>query len=148
MHSRDKGKSGSTKPVKKVKKTWIRYNAKEVEQLIIKFAKSGMTSAQIGTILRDSYGVPEVKQITKKKITQILKDNKLNKEIPDDLSFLIKKDILLNKHLGDNKQDMGAKRGSQLTESKIRRLIKYYKKNNVLPSDWVYDRKRARLLVG
>lgn len=148
MHSRDKGKSGSTKPVKKVKKTWVRYNAKEIEQLIIKYAKSGMTSAQIGIMLRDTYGIPDVKQVTKKKISKILGDNKLSKEIPDDLSFLIKKDILLNKHLENNKQDMGAKRGLQLTESKIRRLTKYYKRNNTLPNDWIYDRKRAKLLVG
>lgn len=148
MYSRDKGKSGSKKPLSKAKKTWVRYSAKEIEQLIIKFAESGLAASQIGIVLRDIYGVPDVKQITKKKINKILKENKLIKEIPSDLINLIKKDILLIKHFEENKHDMGAKRGIQLTESKINRLIKYYKKNNILASDWAYDRKRAKLLVG
>jgi small subunit ribosomal protein S15 len=32
-------------------------------------------------------------------------------------------------------------------ESKIRRLVKYYTKNNVLPEGWRYDPKTAALLV-
>jgi small subunit ribosomal protein S15 len=34
-----------------------------------------------------------------------------------------------------------------LIESKIRRLSKYYLKNNVLPAGWRYDPDKARLLV-
>ena len=68
--------------------------------------------------------------------------------MPEDLNSLIKKDIQLIKHFESNKQDMFAKRGIRLTESKINRLVKYYKKKGRLPKDWVFDKDKARLLVG
>ena len=147
MHSRGKGKSGSTKPVKQTKKSWVRYDAKEVEQLVVKLAKLGKTTSEIGIILRDTYGVPDTKSIVKKKITKILEENKLKPKLPEDLVALIKKDIRLTKHLELHKGDMSVKRGLQLTESKINRLTKYYKRTGKLASDWMYDRKRAKLLI-
>lgn len=148
MHSRKKGKSGSKKPSKQSKPTWLRYNEKEIEQIVVKLAKEDKTASQIGTILRDSYGVPNVKVILHKKIAQILKENKLLDEIPEDLIALVKKEILIAKHLELNKRDMAAKRGLQLTESKIHRLSKYYKNTGRLPKDWKYSREQAKLLIG
>ncbi len=148
MYSRRKGKSGSTRPVDKKKKTWMKYDAKEAESLVLKLAKTGLTKSQIGLTLRDSYGVPDIKIITKKSISKILEKNKLEAELPEDLNSLIKKDIQLIKHFESNKQDMPAKRGIRLTESKINRLVKYYKKKGRLPKDWVFDKDKARLLVG
>ena len=52
--------------------------SKEVESLVLKLAKSEKKSAQIGLMLRDTYGIPSVKAITGKRINQILKDNNLN----------------------------------------------------------------------
>ena len=66
MYSGKKGKSGSKKPVKKRKLTWIRYSEKEVEQLIIKLAKQGKSQSEIGMMLRDTYGVPSVRDLLKK----------------------------------------------------------------------------------
>ena len=54
MHSRDKGKSGSTKPLETKKKAWIRYKESEVESLVVKLSKQGNSASQIGLILRDS----------------------------------------------------------------------------------------------
>jgi len=147
MHSRKKGKSGSTKLVKKIKPSWVRYSAKEIEQLILKLNKSGKSTSEIGVILRDTYGVPDVKTITKKKITQILNDNNVVPKLPEEMTNLIKKDIAIMAHLEINKKDMGAKRGHQLTDSKIRRLAKYYKKTKRIPENWNYDSKKAKLLV-
>ena len=48
MHSRKKGQSGSKKPLKKEKPTWIRYKPAEIELLIVKLAKEGKTSSEIG----------------------------------------------------------------------------------------------------
>ena len=42
---------------------------------------------------------------------------------------------------------MPAKRGLQLTENKINKLIKYYKREGILDKDWIYDRQKAKLLV-
>jgi len=147
MHSRKKGKSGSTRQAKKVKPSWVRYSSKETEQLVVKLAKTGKSSSEIGLVLRDTYGIPDVKTITKKKISNIMVDNKLKPRLPEDLTNLIKKHIAIMAHMESNKKDMGGKRGYRLTESKIRRLIRYYKGKGVLPSDWNYDSKKAKLLV-
>ena len=147
MHSRKKGKSGSKKPIKKVEKPWVRYKPKEIELLIVKLAKEGKTSSQIGTYLRDAYGIPDVKTITKKKITKILEEKKLLQKIPEDLMALIKKNIAIRKHLETNKKDETANRGLILTESKIRRLVKYYKKTGKLAEDWKFQPERIKLYL-
>jgi len=146
MHSRKKGKSGSTKPSKKVKPVWLNYSVKEIEMLVAKLGKE-MPPSKIGLHLRDSYGIPDVKTITGKSITQILKEKNLLPEVPEDLMALIKKAIKIRKHLEENKQDKTAKRGLQLTESKIKRLVKYYKRKKRLPVDWKYDSSRIRLVT-
>ena len=147
MYSGKRGKSGSKKPVKKTKKVWLRYSDKEVEQLIIKLAKQGNTSSKIGIILRDTYGVPDVRQVLEKKIGKILEEHKLKSQLPEDLTALIKKELNVLKHLETNKKDMPAKRGLNLTESKINRLVKYYIRKGILDKNWVYDREKAKLLV-
>lgn len=147
MHSRGRGKSGTKKPIKKTKLTWVRYDAKTVEQLVTKLAKTGNKPSMIGLILRDTYGVPDVKTLTGKSITQILKENNLLTKLPEDIMALIIKDIQIMKHMELNKKDMPAKRGLLLTESKIHRLAKYYKREGRLPEDWKYDRTKAKLLI-
>ncbi len=147
MHSRKRGKSGSNRPLTKTAKSWIRYKPKEVEILIVKLAKEGHNASTIGLILRDSYGIPSVKDLTKKSITQIMKDRKIAKELPEDLLNLIKKSVRLQKHRETNRQDNTSLRGLQLTDSKIRRIVKYYKETKVLPADWKYDAKSLRMHV-
>ena len=98
-------------------------------------------------ILRDSYGIPDIQILTGKKIMKILSEHNLNKNIPEDLQFLIKKDIRLMKHAETHKKDMTVKRGLQLTLSKIHRLSKYCVRTGKLPSDWKYARTKAKLLV-
>jgi len=148
MHSRDKGKAGSKRPVRKTAPSWLRYKAKEVELLITKLAKEGYTPSRIGLVLRDTYGIFNIKLVTKKKITDILKQNKLLPELPEDLATLMKRSIALKKHSENNNHDMTAKRGLQLTESKINRLVKYYKKIKKLPADYKYESEKVGLLVG
>jgi small subunit ribosomal protein S15 len=148
MHSRKKGKSGSNKPIDTKKKSWFIRDAKEIESLVLKLAKSGMTKSQIGLNLRDSYGIPSVKAITKNSIGKILEKNKMEQELPEDLIALIRKEVKLVKHIEENKQDKTARRGLRLTESKINRLIKYYRRIGRLPRGWKYDKDKAKLLVG
>ncbi|MBI4738791.1 30S ribosomal protein S15 [Candidatus Woesearchaeota archaeon] len=143
MHSGAKGKSGSKKPIKKTQPSWVRYTPKEIELLIAKFAKEGRTASQIGLYLRDTYGIPDVRNITHKKITQILQEKNMGPELPDDLRALIRKATAIRRHLEGNKLDQPARLGLTLTESKIKRLIRYYKESNKLALDWKYDPKRA-----
>jgi small subunit ribosomal protein S15 len=146
MHSRDKGKSGSKKPLKSVP-SWAPYKGKEVEKLIVKLGKAGKTASEIGMILRDSYGINSVKALTEKKISKVLSENKIARDLPDDLLHLIKKMIDVTAHVDKNRQDKTAGRGVLLTSSKIRRLVKYYKKSGKLADDWTLDMKRLKIYL-
>jgi len=147
MYSRKKGKSGSTSPSKKTSPTWLKYKPKEVEILVVKYAKEGLTASKIGIHLRDQYGIPDVKLITKKTVGQILKEKKLQKELPEDLVALLKRRLVIEAHLKENHKDMTAKRGLQLTASKILRLTKYYKSTGAVSKDWKYDPARIKLFL-
>lgn len=147
MHSRAKGKSKSTKPIKKTVPAWIRYKDKEIELLIVKLAKEGKAPSKIGTILKDTYGIPCTRTAVGKKITKILEEKKLLSKIPEDLMALIKKSITIKAHMNENKKDQAAKHGMLLTESKIRRLVKYYKNSGKLDQDWTYDPDKIRLMI-
>ncbi|KXS46863.1 MAG: small subunit ribosomal protein S15, partial [Methanohalophilus sp. T328-1] len=93
------------------------------------------------------YGVPDVKLATGKKLTAILKENEVAAGVPEDLYNLIVKAIGLRKHVAANNKDVHNKRPLQLTESKIRRLVKYYKANKVLPAEWKYKPETAEMLI-
>ena len=43
--------------------------------MIRKLAKKGMTPSQIGVLLRDSHGIPQVKNVTGNKVLRILKSS-------------------------------------------------------------------------
>jgi len=146
MHSRAKGKSGSTKPIKRIP-SWTRYKENEIEKLVIRLAKAGTSPSEIGMVLRDTYGVHDVKAIAGKRITKILVENKLAKELPEDLMALIKKFIASKKHLEKNKQDKTARRGLSLTDSKIRRLVKYYKRSERLPANWKFEAEKVMMYL-
>jgi len=147
LYSRRKGKSSSKKPVRAEAPKWAKASTKDIEAQIVELAKKGKGPSKIGMILRDAQGVPDVRSVTKKSITQILADNNLQPEFPTDLTDLIKTAVKIRKHFDLNRQDMDAKRGLQLTEAKIRRLVKYYKREGRIPADWKYNLETARLLV-
>ena len=147
MHSRKKGKSGSKHPIKKINPEWVQYSKEEIKEAIIKMHKEGKPMSQIGIILRDQYGIPSVKALIGKSIKQILSEEGLLSKWPEDLMNLMKKAIKLRKHLEENKMDKHNKRALQLTESKIRRLVKYYKSIKVIEKTWYYKPKEAALLI-
>jgi len=147
MQSRKRGKSGSKKPLKPTTPTWSRYKSKEVELLVVKLVKEGKTSSEAGIILRDSYGIPSVKQLVGKSISQLIKEKNMSPELPEDLIALIKRAAFVRKHLEKNKKDMSALRGLQFTESKIKRLTKYYKRVERIPLDWKYSTESIKMYV-
>ena len=138
MHARRRGKSGSKHPVERQHPEWS-LKPEEIEELIVKMAEEGKQPATIGLILRDSYGVPDVKAALGKKITKVLEEHDLLPEIPEDLSNLLDKRANLMKHLAENKRDLHNRRRLQLIEAKIRRLVKYYKREGRLPENWRYS---------
>lgn len=145
MYARKKGQSGSTKPLTPAK--WVEYKPEEVERLVIKLGKDGLKSPMIGLTLRDQYGIPSVRTLTKKSVMAILKENQLNPKVPEDLMNMFKKAVALRGHMGTNKKDTTSKRGLELLESKIRRIIKYYINNNTIPKGYRYNPERTKLIV-
>ncbi|MBP1662105.1 MAG: Ribosomal domain protein [Thermoplasmatales archaeon] len=112
----------------------------------MELAKAEKTTSEIGMILRDQYAVPDVKIATGKTITQILEQNKITQEIPEDLQNLIKTALKLKKHIDQHSKDFKTKRNLSLTESKIRRLMKYYHREHRLPDGWKYSLEQAKLM--
>jgi len=147
MHSRKKGKSGSTRPARREKPVWVELSSEEVENEVVKLARKGFSQSLIGVMLRDSYGIPLVKVVTGKSINQILQENNIETPLPEDLTALVKKALALRKHMESNHKDLESKKGLQRTESKIYRLIRYYKKKKQLPSEFKYDPDRIRTTV-
>ena len=148
MHSRKRGKHGSKKPAKKTSPSWTRYKAKEIELLVAKLTKDGKAPSQIGTLLRDTYGIPSVLALCGKSISAILKEKKLTPDVPEDLNALFKKHAAIRKHLDLNKHDEKAARGLLLTESKIGRLIKYYKRTERIPTALKFNPDKSGFFVG
>ena len=147
IHARRKGVSHSKRPLIDENPAWVTVSATEIEDLVVKMAKDGNNSAKIGLILRDQYGVPDVKLATGKTVTQIMKEKGVSPALPEDLSSLMRRAIDLNVHLRDNKGDISNTRGLLLIEAKIRRLERYYKKEGVLPEDWKYSLSTAELML-
>ncbi len=146
---RDKGQSHSTRPARAGPPKWLKLDMSpnDVELLVVELAKKGYTPSMIGIILRDQYGIPLVKQVTGKKLAKILEKHGANLPIPEDLLFLMKKAVNLRRHLEEHPKDYHAKKGLMDLESKIHRLVKYYKRIGKLPPDWKYTPEQARLIV-
>jgi small subunit ribosomal protein S15 len=117
----------------------------EVEELVLKYAKEGLSSSQIGIKLRDQHSIPLVKSITKKSISQILKENEIVPELPEDLDNIVKKAVGLQRHLKANKGDRRNVRSLELIEAKVHRLAVHYKKIDRIPKNWKYKSVVAQL---
>ena len=147
MHSKGKGKSGSSKPHSGVPPEWSNADKKDVENLIAQLSSDGYSSAMIGSILRDQHGVPDVRLVTGERISQTLAKLDVTPSYPEDLMCLMRRALRLIDHLSTNGKDIHNRRQLELCESKIRRLSRYYKESNQLDGDWTYKRDQLRLMV-
>ena len=144
---KSKGIAKSALPYKRNPPQWMTTSAEDIKKDILKYAKKGLTPSQIGVILRDYKGIPQVKSATGSKILRILKLNGLAPEIPEDLYHLIKKAVNVRKHLEVNRKDKDSKFRLILIESRIHRLTRYYKRTRQLPPNWKYQSATASTLV-
>ena len=147
MHTRRRGKAGSTKPFVTENPFWVPLTAEEIEEKVVELAGNELSTSIIGIRLRDEYAVPSVKLATGKSISKILLDNELEPERPEDIENLMRKAINLSAHLQRNPKDLHNKRAIHLIEAKIRRLVKYYKGTGRLQDDFKYTLDTARLMV-
>jgi len=147
MHSRRRGKSGSTRPYRNQAPVWMEHDKDFVVKKIEELRRQGLSTAMIGTILRDQYSVPSVKEVFGIKMVKITEELNLKPKYPEDLVNLVRKAVHLRRHLEDRKKDLHSKRGLQLIESKIRRLVKYYKRKGIFDEKWKYEPSKAGLLL-
>ena len=132
------GQSHSRRPVSKRPPAWCRYSPEEAEAFVIQLAREGHPPSQIGVLLRDQYGIPLIKFLTGKSVTEIMASAGASLELPEDLQVLLQKATRLQRHLARNRADAVNKRSLELVMSKVRRLAKYYQKRGVLPAEWKY----------
>merc|ERR1711967_166470 len=107
-------------------------------------AKKGYTPSQIGVVLRDSHGIPQVKMIAGNKI---LRTQGIAPKVPEDLYSLIKKAVAVRKHLEKNRKDKDSKFRLILIESRIHRLARYYRLAKMLPPNFKYESANAASML-
>ncbi len=147
MYAKRRGKSHSKPPMRTAPPEWTMYSGEEVEKLVLKLWTEGKSTSEIGMMLRDQYGVPDVALVCGKRILKIVESAGHAPSIPEDIERLIEKVVKLRKHIGSNKKDLHNKRSLHLCESKIRRLAHYYRREGKLPRDWAYSSETAEILI-
>jgi small subunit ribosomal protein S15 len=105
------------------KPTWLKYTKSEVEAIILKLADQEISAEKIGLILRDQYGIPDVK-LFNLKVKQVMKEKFVeptNKNLKNKLEKVIG-------HYKKNKQDKRAERSLIITKAKLKKRDDYNKK--------------------
>ena len=125
---------------------WVAYEKDEIEALVAKLAKEGNSSAMIGQLLRDQYGIPDTRKfgIRVAKVAHAT----VPREIPEDLMCLLKQAVKVHRHLVAKRKDAKSRHSLDRIESKIRRLVKFYVREKKLPKDWTYSLEKAKMIVG
>jgi len=144
LYSGKRGSSGSTRPVSRRPPAWFKYEPEEVDALVLKLSKEGNSPSLIGQILRDRYGIPLVSQVAGRRLEKIIPEESRTK-LPEDLENLLRKATSATRHLEKNRKDYPNKRDLALIESKIHRLMFYYRKIGRIPKDWSYKPVAASL---
>ncbi len=150
MHTRRRGSSGSDKPAADEPPEWSDVDPEKIEDRVVELAEQGHDPSQIGIKLRDEgvtgTPVPDVKLATGKKISTILEENDATPDVPEDLRNLMERAVGLREHVQENPQDYQNKRSLQNTESKVRRLVDYYR-GDELEADFKYSYDVAKEIL-
>ncbi|MDQ3836786.1 MAG: 30S ribosomal protein S15 [Thermoproteota archaeon] len=145
IHVHTHGKSHSTRPTSKGPAPWLSQNRDQISDLILQLAKEGLSPSEIGLRLRDAHGIPLVKPMLGKSMSEVLAGNNIKSDMPEDLDKLVRKALGLQKHLRVHNSDHRNVRSLELVESKIHRLSKYYKREGKIPKTWKYAAVIAQL---
>ncbi len=121
---------------------WSDVDAEEIESRVVELAEQDYEPSQIGMKLRDEgvtgTPVPDVKLATGKKVTEILDEHDAGSDLPEDLANLMERAVRLREHMEEHPLDHQNKRALQNTESKVRRLVSYYR-GDELDEDFTYS---------
>ena len=70
------------------------------------------------------------------------------RDSPEDMMNLMRQAQRIIDHLeSGNRKDIHNRRQLELTESRLRRLARYYRDNGKIPEDWTYKRDQLRLMI-
>ncbi len=142
MHTRRRGTSDSDRPAVDEPPEWSDVETEAIEDRVVELAAEGHDPSVIGLKLRDEgvrgTPVPDVRLATGKKITEILDERDATPDLPEDLRNLLERALRLHEHIEENPQDAQNKRALQNTEAKVRRLLEYYRGDEV-PADFRYS---------
>lgn len=130
MYSNGHGKSKSSKPFSTAPPTHITQD--QVTEIIIDLSKKGKTGAEIGKILRDVHGVGHITNIADCTMLEFLKKNNIAPQIPDDVRAIEKKCLSIYNHIKKEWNDKTARYRLKHKESRLHRLVRYYKTKGVL----------------
>ena len=147
LHSKKKGKAGTKMPKQKSVPEWVSVSKADLTALVVKMAKEGVPPSKIGLALRDLKGVPSIRAITGRRMCDLLSDEGVTSEYPEDLIALIKKAVKIRTHLKDSTADTHNAVKLSHVESKINRLVKYSSRTGRIPKNWRYSPEKAALLV-
>ena len=145
LYSKRKGKSKSRKPL--MSEANVEVDMKKIDAPVAAYIKQGMNSAMIGQNLKDKHNVGYIKAAFGMRLGQYLAEKGVKKEMPDDLVALMRKAVIIRKHLTANHRDVYGKVRLHRVESKIWRLSKYYIQSGKLPASWKYDPEQAALMI-
>ncbi|HEV8404508.1 MAG TPA: 30S ribosomal protein S15 [Nitrososphaera sp.] len=145
IHVHTHGKSHSTRPTLKSSPSWLNQSGVQVSSLVVRLSNEGFSPSEIGLKLRDEHGIPLLKPVLGKSLTDILAENNIKPDMPEDLDKLVKKALGLQKHLKIHNSDHRNVRSLELVEAKIHRLSKYYKSIGKIPKNWKYAAVIAQL---
>ena len=145
IHVHTHGKSHSTRPTPKSSPSWLTLSRDQVSSVIVSLSNDGLSPSEIGVRLRDEHGIPLVKPELGKSLSEVLAENKINPDMPEDLDKLVKKALGLQKHLKVHNSDHRNVRSLELIEAKIHRLSKYYKSTSKIAKNWKYAAVIAQL---
>ena len=146
MHTRRRGSSDSDTPVTDDPPEWSDVDTERIEERVVELVEEGHDPSEIGLALRDAgvggTPIPDVKLATGKKVGEILAEHDAEPDLPEDLRNLMEKAINLREHMQENPQDHQNKRALQNVESKVRRLVDYYR-GDELDEEFTYSYEEA-----
>jgi len=145
IHTHTHGKSHSIRPTSKSAPSWLNQSKDQISSIVVKLSKDGLSPSEIGLKLRDEHGIPLVKPVVGKSMIELLAENNIKPEMPEDLDKLVNKALGLQKHLKIHNSDHRNVRSLELVEAKIHRLSKYYKSIGRIPKRWKYAAVIAQL---
>ncbi len=82
MHARKRGQASSTRPYRNQPPEWMPYDKDFVVKKVEELRRQGQSSAMIGVILRDQYGISNVKEVFSTKMNKIVEDLNLQPKYP------------------------------------------------------------------